>query len=94
MRRFIAAVCLACVAPVAATAETALQADAFVDSIGVNTHLSYFDTPYSYEWSKTFRALQAMGVRHIRDAISSGGVPTHSMRVTGRWRPRAYVAIL
>jgi hypothetical protein len=73
MRRLTAVVCLACVAPVAAMAETALQADAFVDSIGVNTHLSYFDTPYSYEWSQTFQALQAMGVRHIRDGYFEWG---------------------
>ena len=48
--------------------EQALQADSFVDSIGVVTHLSYFNTSYG-NWTGVMGALQKMGVRHIRDGI-------------------------
>lgn len=45
----------------------AYQADSFVDSIGVVTHLSYTDTPYFTAWPGVYNALQALGVRHVRD---------------------------
>lgn len=45
----------------------AYQSDSFVDSIGVVTHLSYTNTPYYTAWPQVFNALQALGVRHIRD---------------------------
>jgi hypothetical protein len=47
----------------------AAQADAFVDSIGVVTHLSYTDTPYFTAWPRVLNALQTLGVRHIRDGF-------------------------
>ena len=47
--------------------EQALPADSFVDSIGVNTHLTYQDTPYWSAFPTIFSKLQALGVRHIRD---------------------------
>ena len=47
--------------------EQALQADSFVDSIGVNTHLTYTDTPYWSAWPTIFNKLKSLGVRHIRD---------------------------
>lgn len=47
--------------------ETARPADAFVESIGVNVHLSYLDTAYSnYAGVIKPRLLEA-GIRHIRD---------------------------
>ena len=48
-------------------AETARPADAFVDFVGVNTHLGYSDTTYAdYEGILKPRLLE-LGVRHIRD---------------------------
>jgi hypothetical protein len=47
--------------------EQAAQADAFADSIGVVTHLSYTDTPYFTAWPQVLNSLQVLGVRHIRD---------------------------
>jgi len=47
--------------------ERAAQADSFIDSIGVGTHLSYTDTPYFTAWPQVLNALQTLGVRHIRD---------------------------
>lgn len=49
--------------------EQAAQADAFVDSMGVVTHLSYTDTPYFTAWPQVLNALQTLGVRHIRDGF-------------------------
>jgi hypothetical protein len=65
--------CVAWATSSVAVAETASPADAFVDSIGVNTHLGYFETPYSYEWPSTFAALKTMGIRHIRDGYFEWG---------------------
>lgn len=48
--------------------EQATSADAFVDSIGVQTHINYIDTPYA-EWAQVFGALKRLGVRHVRDAL-------------------------
>lgn len=45
----------------------AYQADSFVDSIGVVTHLTYTDTQYFNQWPQVYGALQTLGVRHIRD---------------------------
>jgi len=53
--------------------QTAMQsmqaspADSFVDSIGVNTHLTYQNTLYYTAWPQVFSDLQDLGVRHIRD---------------------------
>jgi hypothetical protein len=47
--------------------EAAIQADQVVDSIGVNTHLSYTNTNYYHEYPQVIAALQAAGIRHIRD---------------------------
>jgi hypothetical protein len=52
--------------------EQAAQADSFVDSIGVQTHISYVDTAYG-QWAKVLSGIQTLGVRHIRD-----GLPTTS----------------
>ncbi|ADW71487.1 RICIN domain-containing protein [Granulicella tundricola] len=53
------------------TGEQAFQADAFVDSIGINTHITYQDTPYWSAWPTIFTSLEALGVHHIRDGFYS-----------------------
>ncbi len=53
----------------------ALPADGFVDSIGVNTHMSFAPGNYTGgllggvfpNWSRPNAALRALGVRHVRD---------------------------
>src|SRR5260370_2569397 len=53
----------------APTGEQALQADAFVDSVGVATHLAYDNTPYSTAWPQILTELHSLAVRHIRDGF-------------------------
>lgn len=48
--------------------EQASSADAFVDTIGVQTHINYNDTPYG-NWPQVLSALKRLGVRHIRDGL-------------------------
>lgn len=48
--------------------EQASQADSFIDSIGIQTHVSYVDTAYG-QWTKVLAGLQSLGVRHIRDGL-------------------------
>jgi hypothetical protein len=58
----------------AATASAATQAresDAVVESIGVNTHLGYTDTPYN-NFPLVERRLKELGIRYIRDMVSQG----------------------
>ncbi|WP_009633689.1 hypothetical protein [Synechocystis sp. PCC 7509] len=47
---------------------TAKRADDFINSICVNTHFGYPDTPYVSQFSTTKQKLIDLGVRHIRDA--------------------------
>jgi len=47
------------------------SADEFVDSVGVNVHMSYSDTPYS-DVEAIERGLLNLGVRHIRDGLVPG----------------------
>lgn len=49
-------------------AESAISADAFVDSIGLNIHLHDGDTPYG-NFSAVENALKTLGVRHVRDGL-------------------------
>ncbi len=46
---------------------TAKRADSFIDSICVNTHFGYDDTPYGSKYSTVKQKLVDLGVRHIRD---------------------------
>jgi hypothetical protein len=53
-------------------ADAAVQArpaDAFVDSIGVNVHTAYNDTPYVPEFATVEQRLGELGVRHVRDEL-------------------------
>jgi pimeloyl-ACP methyl ester carboxylesterase len=57
---------------VTAVEEQARPADALVDSIGVNVHLSYTDTSYRNYAGVVKPRLREAGIRHIRD-----GCPPH-----------------
>jgi len=47
----------------------ARSADAFTQSIGLNLHISYFQSPYGTGWETIVKPrLLALGVRHVRDA--------------------------
>ena len=47
----------------------AYQADAFIDSVGINVHLHYYDTAYADFEGKVLPSLRELGVRHIRDGV-------------------------
>ena len=48
--------------------EQATSTAAFIDSIGVQTHISYVDTPYA-NWQQVLDELVRLGVHHVRDAL-------------------------
>jgi hypothetical protein len=54
-----------------AQAAPAKRADAFVDSIGVNLHLTYSNTPYG-RYKVVTDKLMELGVRHVRDGVGLG----------------------
>lgn len=45
----------------------AAQAQALVDTAGVNTHLTYTNTVYYTSWPQILSALTTLGVKHLRD---------------------------
>lgn len=55
----------------------ARSADAFVHSIGVNLHISYFQTVYGTGWETIIKPrIRELGVRHVRDkgtVVSNNG---------------------
>ena len=57
-------------------AMAARPADALVDSVGVNVHLHYADTPYAAYDRIVFPALRESGIRHIRDGVTPGNADT------------------
>ncbi len=63
------AVVAAALAPASAGAVTAKPADSFVESIGVNVHFGYTDTPYVESFATVEQRLGELGVRHVRDQI-------------------------
>jgi hypothetical protein len=65
--------------PIAATgfAQTTIQArpaDRFVDSIGVNVHMEYANTPYKH-YATINQKLRELGMRHFRDEINDTHQP-------------------
>ena len=50
------------------SSETAQSAFDFVNSIGVNTHLNYFDRTYG-NFQLVERELKSIGIRHVRDGV-------------------------
>lgn len=55
----------------------------FVNSIGVNTHLNYFDTPYG-NFPLIARELNRIGIRHLRDGVHLQSADYNSA-LYGRW---------
>ena len=64
-----AALALALPASAGATTVAAKSAGSFVDSIGVNTHFSYTDTPYAQQFETVKQRLDELGVKHIREGL-------------------------
>lgn len=58
-------------APAIHTVHLAQPASAFTDSVGVNIHASYSDTPYA-DSAALVNNLSALGVGHVRDGIKVG----------------------
>ncbi|HVY55279.1 MAG TPA: hypothetical protein VHC46_05930 [Thermodesulfobacteriota bacterium] len=48
----------------------AFPASSFLDSVGINTHLTYTDTPYVREFDCLLEFLRESGIRHVRDRLS------------------------
>lgn len=65
----------------------ARPADDFVNSIGINIHTGYFDTPYGSGWASVVKPkLLALGVRHVRDAGTVLGDDDWMRTVYGRMK--------
>lgn len=66
------------------------SADAFVDSVGIVSHIGFSDTPYAQNWGKQDRTqstgdlLADLGVRHVREGIPNPTYQPYSLYV----RPR------
>ena len=63
--------------------EGAKSAFDFVNSIGVNTHLSYFDTEYG-NFALVERELKSIGILHVRDGIHLQNAD-YNRALYGRW---------
>lgn len=63
--------------------EAARSAFDFVNSIGVNTHLNYFDTQYG-NFPFISRELQTIGIHHLRDGIHFQNADYNRV-LYGRW---------
>jgi hypothetical protein len=65
-----------------AVAQQTVAADALVDSVGVNLHLHYNDTPYFTQFSLIRNRLIELGVRHVRDGLVDQALPQYYERFT------------
>ncbi|MEA2473118.1 MAG: hypothetical protein QOE06_1033 [Thermoleophilaceae bacterium] len=83
----VAASAAALALPSVAHAETmkAMSAADFRDSIGINTHASYFDTAYG-DWPRVVDKLESLGIEHLHDAAFAN--PDW-----GDWNERYYQAV-
>jgi hypothetical protein len=66
---------------------TPRSASAFQDSVGVTTHIVYFDTGYG-NWPRVVSALQDLGIRHVRDGVYANPAPQWR-----DWNQRYYDAV-
>ena len=67
--------------------EQAKDAQVFVDSIGVNTHINYFDRLYG-NFDLLKQRLEESGIRHVRDGAVLQN-DAYNRTVYGRWRTLA-----
>lgn len=63
--------------------ERAQSAFAFINSIGMNTHLNYFDRLYG-NFPLVEHDLASLGVRHLRDGVHLQD-PAYNQTLYGRW---------
>jgi hypothetical protein len=63
--------------------EQAQSAAAFIDSVGVNAHLSYLDTAYG-NFARVKDDLRALGVHHVREGVHLGSNDSNHL-LFGRW---------
>ena len=83
-----AGACSLAAAPAASASPVAPRsAAAFYDSVGVSTHIVYYDTAYG-DWPRIVERLQELGVRNIRDGIYAN--PTQQWH---DWNERYYSAV-
>lgn len=66
-----------------ATTETPSSAYSFVNSIGINTHLNYFDRLYG-NFPLVQQELTTLGVLHLRDGVHLQGTDYNAV-LFGRW---------
>jgi len=64
----------------AITSHMPLAADAFVDSIGINTHLTFLDQVYYTNYAAIEKLLASSGIRHLRDGAYNTG-PWYAQRL-------------
>ncbi len=67
----------------APVSEQAQSASAFIDSIGVNAHLSYTDTSYG-NFARVEDELRSLGIRHVREGVHLGSSDYNNL-LFGRW---------
>jgi hypothetical protein len=63
------------------------SASAFQDSVGVTTHIVYFDTSYG-DWPRVVSVLADLGIRHLRDGVYANPAPQWR-----DWNQRYYDAV-
>lgn len=63
--------------------EQAQSAAAFIDSVGVNAHLSYLDTAYG-NFARVEDDLRSLGIRNIREGVHLGNSDSNNL-LFGRW---------
>jgi hypothetical protein len=78
--------------PTHSAKEPAQSASTFVDSVGVNTHLNYFDSAYS-RYTLIKNKLENLGVRHVRDTAVLMDNQHYNQIVYGRYKRLAALGI-
>lgn len=76
---------------IAAPPKAAKPADAFVNSICVNTHWGYDNTPYGQNYNAVKQKLVALGVRHVRDSDTKPDVIAKMKELGGLGIKTTYV---